>query len=104
MFRNKKEHDEIVREMDLEKKCHPCTFLEHAGNHGDPNIVDISSSLSTFCLSVFILNSQYEEGARDVSNILAPEISHLSTSMTHLIWAILNLITIYFSLRFKRYK
>ena len=31
MFRNKKEHDEIVREMDLEKKCHPCTFLEHAG-------------------------------------------------------------------------
>ena len=31
MFRNKKEHDEIVKEMDLEKKCHPCTFLEHAG-------------------------------------------------------------------------
>ena len=78
MFRNKKEHDEIVREMDLEKKCHPCTFLEHAGNHGDPITVDISGAIFTLCVSVLKLNSQHEEDTRDVKNILAPEITFMS--------------------------
>ena len=83
MFRNKKEHDEIVREMDLEKKCHPCTFLEHAGNHGDPNIVDISGNPSTLYFGALILNSQYEEGTRDGNNILAPDITLMTQFEFH---------------------
>ena len=88
MFRNKKEHDEIVREMDLEKKCHPCTFLEHAGNHGDPNIVDISGALvHLMCLSVLIRNSP-GRGRQRCQKYFSPR----------------DFTTIYFSLCFKRYK
>ena len=49
------------------------TFLLKS-NHWDPNIVDISGALITLSLSIFILNSQCEEGAGDVNNILFPEI------------------------------
>ena len=41
-------------------------------NHWDPNTADISGAL--FILSLSILNSQYEEGARDVINILVADI------------------------------
>ena len=48
-------------------------FGSSQSNHGDSNIADISGALSTMRLSTH-MNSQYEEGARDVNNIWAPEI------------------------------
>jgi len=38
-------------------------------NHWDPNIVAMSGALFTSSLSILKLNSQYEEGARDINNI-----------------------------------
>ena len=38
-------------------------------NHCDQNIGDISGALFTLSLSILILNSKYEEGARDFNNI-----------------------------------
>ena len=40
----------------------------------DPNIGDISCALYTLSLSKLILNSKYEEGARDVNNNLVPRV------------------------------
>ena len=39
-------------------------------NHCNRNIVDISGALFTLNLSILVLKSQCEEGARDVNNIL----------------------------------
>ena len=43
------------------------------------NIVDISGALIKFNLSILILNSQHEEGARDVNNIWVSQITYHKT-------------------------
>lgn len=48
-------------------------------NHCNRNIVDICGTLFTLNLSVFILNSQFEDGARDLNNIWV-------TVVTTLVW------------------
>ena len=47
-----------------------CTFVR-SYNLCDSNIVDISGAHFKLSLSILILNSQYEDGARDVNNICA---------------------------------
>ena len=59
--------------------------MDGLSNHWDLNIVDISGALLALNLNILILNSQYEEGARNVNSVLGSTLMKwISDKMTFL--------------------
>ena len=52
----------------IQKNLHR-RIAQKVSNICDPNIDDISGALFTLSLSILKLNSQYEEGTRELNNI-----------------------------------
>ena len=71
--RRKRAPKGLVKAPQYRYRCVQLDFLKKKPlaeyNHWDSNIVDISGALFALSLSLLILNSQYEEGARDINNI-----------------------------------
>ena len=55
------------RSFDVQKKLNSHHTSVNDGNHCNSNIVDNSGALFTLSLTILTLNSQHEEGAREMS-------------------------------------